>query len=65
MTDARAGQDPEEVAVSAPERTVVDLLGALEQSVKDAREARKRHPSRQCPSCRVFIALDAWEDHQC
>lgn len=45
MTDprmiARAADDRKEVAVSAPERTVVDLLSALEQSVLDARAARK------------------------
>jgi len=39
----------EEIVVEAPEApaatSVVDLMAALEASVKDAREARKRHPT--------------------
>lgn len=44
MTDtptSRAEGEPADADVSAPERTVVDLLGALEQSVKTARAERR------------------------
>lgn len=43
-SEPRAEGLPADGDVQGPERTVVDLLSALEQSVLAAREARKRHP---------------------
>jgi len=41
-----AGKEQPVIAPAAPAAaTVVDLMAALEQSVADAKKARKRHPS--------------------
>ncbi|MFO7280153.1 MAG: Ku protein [Thermoanaerobacterales bacterium] len=40
-----AGEEVVPVAAPPPEEKVVDLMAALEASVREAKEARKRHPS--------------------
>ena len=40
-----AGEEIVPAAAPAPEEKVVDLMAALEASVREAKEARKRHPS--------------------
>jgi DNA end-binding protein Ku len=40
------GLELEAPTTTAPSANVVDLMAALEQSVKDAKEARQRHPAR-------------------
>lgn len=41
-----------------PETTLVDLMAALEQSVKEAKESRKRHKAQAVPDEPVFV--DVW-----
>jgi DNA end-binding protein Ku len=47
LIDRKAAGEEEVVAAPAPaaEDKVVDLMAALEASVRDAKEARKRHPT--------------------
>jgi DNA end-binding protein Ku len=47
LIDRKAAGEEEVVAAPAPaaEEKVVDLMAALEASVRDAKEARKRHPT--------------------
>ena len=47
LIDRKAAGEEEIVAAPAPaaEEKVVDLMAALEASVRDAKEARKRHPT--------------------
>jgi DNA end-binding protein Ku len=47
MIERKAGGETEIVAAPVPmsEEKVVDLMAALEASVRDAKEARKRHPT--------------------
>jgi DNA end-binding protein Ku len=52
LIDRKAAGEEEVVAPPAPvaEEKVVDLMAALEASVRDAKEARKRHPTAKAAS---------------
>lgn len=55
-----AGEVDFEVATPAPVATkVVDLMAALEASVREAREARARHPAAAVPEAVTVAAPDA------